>query len=628
MNIEHLVWRIRSTLQWMRSFSGLLLIGALTAWAVGFFWGHQQFLFPLSALLLALLIPHIAVSAQTVARRDLKTRAVSLTRLIEETGSELRQDMQSRLAEESRCLRRNVESTEHKLESKIRELQETVDFSNDELRKLMVSKTNAIGERNFKHLIQSTDGIRNDLVKVLRSDRSLWRTAVSTSDARLGQTESNLQALERSVHQLQATLQSEKDASQRDKLQLKAQVSSTIEDHLDLRAKDLQASVSKAVERLEDNEKARKAGSVEQNRRLAALATEISDCRENYRSLSDDIEAMAMKLHDARSEIAGVDDSLLSLNQLLTREREDDNDFIDQRLRATIKRFWSTAARSAIKSMPRKLLLIVAPHRTGSTWLLDQLRTHPLIAMHPGYEFYEALGMQGRRYPGALTVQSGRPSVPIEAQRNDGQLIPDNPCSIDVTHAVHSLGLASFAIEKVHPLFFGYDTKNLNDRISRLEEGGTQVKVIYLLREPEAAVRSFLRYQRRQPNWYKDLGTQAVMDLYVQSFKSIKYLAKIRPGRLYDYHDQLESAACLASTFSDLWGSEHEGLWLQVAEQAKRATNRDDRAPSSADFFGKKGEPETFPELEELLTEHAPKMEDCQRVYRELSRPVMVSVVR
>src|SRR5687767_14804356 len=57
------------------------------------------------------------------------------------------------------------------------------------------------------------------------------------------------------------------------------------------------------------------------------------------------------------------------------------------------------ARRADLGAPPERLVLILCNPRSGSTWLLDALRCHPAIELHPRYTVFARLGSVGRRYP-------------------------------------------------------------------------------------------------------------------------------------------------------------------------------------------------------------------------------------
>jgi hypothetical protein len=208
------------------------------------------------------------------------------------------------------------------------------------------------------------------------------------------------------------------------------------------------------------------------------------------------------------------------------------------------------ARRADLGEPPGRLVLILCNPRSGSTWLLDALRCHPAIALHPRYTVFARLGCVGRRYPLDLAdAAGGAPRVEVELGRFAG--VPAFACpSADLPAAVAA---APYAIEKIHPHFFAYDEAAFLARLAALERR-TRVEMIYLTREPQAALRSFQSYQRRNPKWNAQIGAPQAPRHMRRMYETLLRTAERRPGLVVDYDDlATRFAPTLARIFARLW---------------------------------------------------------------------------
>ncbi len=567
--------RVRETLRWYGSFGGFLLGLAVACWAVGFFFGYENYLYPVAVLLFVLLVPYLLYTARAIADTQLNT-------------------VDGRLKHADALLKKELEKL---IRANIEQLRS--DTRSEALKKL---------DDNRVHMIRSVDGIRNDLLNILRSDRAIWRESSASTGARVHTLESRAEVCRTELDALHPRFE-------RQESELQALRSAL--DEVSCSLERVRAQWDEAKRALDDGFSA-----------IDRDKTSLRDTLESVRALTDSIVSDQTrdnaKLAARLTEIESRDVSIQSqLDAVLT-----DVEAIEDRYAATSRKHLSVFARSSGVRLPVNLILLVSMQRSGSTWLLDQLRTHPCIEMYPGYELYDALELRGRRYPGALRETPRRQSLAIEAQPNDGQLIVDTRCEAELVHRVEALDLPAYGIEKFHPVFFDYDVDNLTARIGTLEKTGVNVVVVYLVRDPKAAISSFLAYQRREPKWYRDLDNDAVMELYVNSYRCLQEMKAKRPGSVFDYSDLIGSTGVARSVFQQLWGQGYEELWSQVALQCEEQTRRDVRLEGSFGFLGENSGP-TFgsqPQFSSLINGYSNEVDECERRYWDiLGRSSVVS---
>lgn len=230
---------------------------------------------------------------------------------------------------------------------------------------------------------------------------------------------------------------------------------------------------------------------------------------------------------------------------------------------------------------PERALLVLCNPRSGSTWLLDALRCHPAIRLHPRYTLFAALGCLGRRYPIDLAVDGGD-AVEVEPGRFAG--IPTFACAPDRASAA---SLASpVAIEKLHPHFFDHDHERFLRRLARLEEQ-TRVDLVYLVRAPAATLASFLRYKRRNPRWNAQVPPRRAADHLRRTYETIGRIARARPGVVVDYAElQAHAERVALRIFETLWPGAGRNTSATLLEEMRQRTARDGRAGGAVRFLG------------------------------------------
>ncbi len=246
------------------------------------------------------------------------------------------------------------------------------------------------------------------------------------------------------------------------------------------------------------------------------------------------------------------------------------------------------ARRADLGAPPERLVLILCNPRSGSTWLLDALRCHPAIELHPRYTVFARLGSVGRRYPLDLAraAGDGAPLVEVELGRFAG--VPAFACAAGELPA--AVAAAPFAIEKIHPHFFAHDVPRFLARLATLERQ-TRVELIYLTREPQAALRSFQSYQRRNPKWNAQVTPHQAPRYMRRMYETLLSTAERRPGLVVDYDDlTTRFAPTLARIFTRLW-PQAEPASAALLGAIAGATARAARAQTATPFLGAGAEP-------------------------------------
>lgn len=207
------------------------------------------------------------------------------------------------------------------------------------------------------------------------------------------------------------------------------------------------------------------------------------------------------------------------------------------------------ARRVDLGAPPERVVLVLCAPRSGSTWLFDALRCHPAIELHPRYTVFARLGCVGRRYPLDLAGTAADPAVEVDLGR--WASVPPFTCAAG---GIPPAVLAQpFAIEKIHPHFFSHDEEAFLARLAALEERA-RVEVIYLTRAPEASLRSFLSYQRRNPKWNARIRPARAPRHMRQTYEALLRIATRRPGVMVDYDDLVERfASTIALILARLW---------------------------------------------------------------------------
>lgn len=252
------------------------------------------------------------------------------------------------------------------------------------------------------------------------------------------------------------------------------------------------------------------------------------------------------------------------------------------------ERILGFARRDSSADLPSRLLLLLAVPRSGSTWFLDTLRCHPRIEMEPSAILFRRLELKGGRYPRAL-ADLPHAVMDFEIQSGVGAQIP--VFASGETLEIPGGDVARFpgwSIEKVHPEFFGFDVETFRGRLREVQKAGTEVKIVFQVREPEAVARSLREYKRRDPSWYSHVPEAQVPRYLEKSYAALLDLARDTEGPIYDYNDLLSDLVGVQEAiYGMLWPGTALSEFGAIASRARELTDRrrrEDIGPSP--FFG------------------------------------------
>ena len=251
------------------------------------------------------------------------------------------------------------------------------------------------------------------------------------------------------------------------------------------------------------------------------------------------------------------------------------------------------------KSLARNNLIILCNPRSGSTWLLDALRCHPKIKMRKSGGFYNAFGLNGKRYPGDLSQQTDA-HFEVEVLPNINSKIPNPKITLNVAHQSIT---PNFFIEKIHPEFYDFKTNAFIQKIRREQIKGKNFRFIVLMRHPISALKSFYSYQKRNANWYNWADEQQLVNYTLKTFESMAFFQQEMEALMLKYTDYYQNPQkVLKQIYAYLW---LDNVYLQSPqcqqdlEQSIMLTHRAKRAQSSSSFLGKQAGKMTV-EMEEL----------------------------
>ena len=278
--------------------------------------------------------------------------------------------------------------------------------------------------------------------------------------------------------------------------------------------------------------------------------------------------------------------------------------------------------------LPPRLLMIICNPRSGSTWFADALRCHPCVRYWPRASVYVALDLCGRRYPRDLSA--GRDGiVQIEVCPDEWEWIPRFTTPELADQAPDRFGSELFAIEKVHPEFYGFAGDTFLAHMDRLDRAGVNVICVYQVRDPRASLVSFLKYQARNPDWYPYVPRDAAGAHMRRTFESMAEVARRRPGLVVDYGDIVaDLPGAMLRVYRALWPEpeDTELVFLRrVAQAAVDATARDNRDQQGRSFLGQEAGPvreDADGEYAGYFTEHENDVSRCYDCYYALKAPV------
>lgn len=137
-----------------------------------------------------------------------------------------------------------------------------------------------------------------------------------------------------------------------------------------------------------------------------------------------------------------------------------------------------------------RLVLIVSPERSGSTFLFDALRSLPAFTYRGSYDVYRSLGLTSTRYPERLLNGRGN-QAPIEVGPSLGGFLPTFRVCPDIA-------AESADVERVHPSALQFEV----ERVAQLREivGSERLRVVALVRDPLLSIQSYCNYRIDEPS--------------------------------------------------------------------------------------------------------------------------------
>jgi hypothetical protein len=342
------------------------------------------------------------------------------------------------------------------------------------------------------------------------------------------------------------------------------------------------------------------------------LQATIDQLRQESTRQKEVIERQKESIANQKERIERQKESIASQKERIERLREQTDGKLKKERSERIASF---ARRDGKGIIPQNIAILLTVHRCGSTWLFDMLRVHPAIQLHPSAIIYEALAVNGGRYPRDL-ADGGDARIDFEIQPYTGVKIPDFAHrAIDADPDV-----TPYAIEKIHPIFFGDDVDQLLKRTAELEGRGHTVKFIYQVRDPRATLLSFRNYQRRNPAWYQNYDLAGMIAMMDGGYRAITEAAQKRPGLIMDYSELKESpTGALQRIYDFLWdGAGDPAIAQAIAEQAVQRTRREDRQTANPAFLGNQEGPVITDNLSDEFADHAATIEAIYTPYRDL----------
>lgn len=257
------------------------------------------------------------------------------------------------------------------------------------------------------------------------------------------------------------------------------------------------------------------------------------------------------------------------------------------------QRIAAFARRDSTGVLPRRCLMIIAVPRSGSTWLMDALRTHPAVYFEPSAIVFQRLELRGNRYPKGLS-DGPDGTIDLEVGLGRGAMVPE--FSSPETRALLPRPDVSqpYAIEKIHPEFFDYDVDAFLARVDRLaQEDQMALDFVYLVRDPQAAFTSFLSYQKRDPTWYPTLTETALAHFMDNTYASLHEMATHREGLVVDYAELMnDMRTSVVGVYKRLWPGSDGRVLSAIATAAADSTARGRRVGAhKSPFLGEEPGP-------------------------------------
>jgi hypothetical protein len=285
-----------------------------------------------------------------------------------------------------------------------------------------------------------------------------------------------------------------------------------------------------------------------------------------------------------------------------------------------------------LRKKPKNIVILITIPRSGSTWILDALRCHPKITYEPRRVVYRLLNLTGGRYPVDLVnkgdsiigrLKSGDENMSFENSRFKWIKIKKYSLHQKIAISDNILKQISFSIEKIHPEFYNYNNHVLLKNVKKLNKKGTNVKFIYLIRDPKEAISSWLNYQNRNPHWNENRDNSKLINYYLENYCNIKDLAYKCNGPIFDYSTLMNNPELvLKSIYDFLWENNKtkETNNISIIKESLNITSRKEKLKSGTPFLGKlAGDPNlNKEEINLFFYKNKEELIKCQDVYNSL----------
>lgn len=240
------------------------------------------------------------------------------------------------------------------------------------------------------------------------------------------------------------------------------------------------------------------------------------------------------------------------------------------------------------KAIEANTIVILCNPRSGSTWLMDALRCHPHINIHPSASFYNRFALDGKRYPGDMSAATEQ-AITIEVLPQVKQAIPQ--FKIPFTNE-HPSDFIDYALEKIHPEFYNFKTEPFLQQLKSSTADKHQFKFILLMRHPLSAMQSFYSYQKRNPKWYDWMDADKLVKYTLDTFESMAIFQAEFGGMVLDYANFLNHPKkTLSKIYQYVWDYPtyfDSPFFQKDVQQSIVLTQREKRAISGTSFLGKK----------------------------------------
>lgn len=273
----------------------------------------------------------------------------------------------------------------------------------------------------------------------------------------------------------------------------------------------------------------------------------------------------------------------------------------------------------------KNIIILLTNPRSGSTWLLDVLRCHPLIDFYPRYTLYQQLGLTGRRYPRDLS--DGPKAVKsVEVRPSVWASVPSPRSEVEWGSAFSERERINYAynIEKIHPHFFEHRIDEFFNRVGGLDNKH-EIEFVCQVRDPKESIISFLEYQKRNPYWNAHRNNVDVIRHMEEIYGSIKKVAERESCLVIDYSAMvINFNHTINSIFEKLFPDVGTCLSDDILDSIYMATRRDKKYKTGTDFVGKRKASDCLYEYNNILEYYKDDIEKCYETYNNIMDMNMV----